>query len=420
MPGPLIYVSLIFVLLFSFVLSDNGNVGMKDYYAILGLVDLDAAAFPSAPPSVSSADIRNAFNKVALRLHPDKNPSSDANQQFIELLQARTTLLDSAYKKLYDKLYVEYCRHRIQTNKNKGVQTVQTNTKSNSKEVQFQAQFKPPPVDYEEEFANFEKMREEKTNRSIKEILPELWEALYQELISIQWKSYSSYLDWTTQLIHFMCRIRLFIFMFYRIFGIKFKLELTDKLFDPILVIVLFCFFIELLYANFYRQMFRMLLFMFLFLVADSARVKDPAAPVWFVITAGSVFQVLLDLDISSANWIPLFWGRNLLLWIISRLFGAFIAFFMILDTFDEIKKFNTRISSLTRRQVFATVLAVFTASFWPFDNQFGFVEFSVGYFCVVLVSLYFISQLAERDCKIEMMKSQTQTKKTHLHTRNR
>ena len=54
-----------------------------DYYAILG-VRRDA----------SQAEIKRAYRRQAIKLHPDKNPSPHANEQFIQLGKAFETLKD--------------------------------------------------------------------------------------------------------------------------------------------------------------------------------------------------------------------------------------------------------------------------------------------------------------------------------------
>ena len=55
----------------------------KDYYEILGV-----------PKDASQADIRKAFQKKAMKLHPDVNKAPDAEQQFKEVSEAYAVLSD--------------------------------------------------------------------------------------------------------------------------------------------------------------------------------------------------------------------------------------------------------------------------------------------------------------------------------------
>lgn len=64
----------------------------KDYYELLG-VSRDA----------DTKEIRKAFKKLAVNLHPDKNPDdADAHSVFIKLTQAYEVLKDPALRKTYD------------------------------------------------------------------------------------------------------------------------------------------------------------------------------------------------------------------------------------------------------------------------------------------------------------------------------
>lgn len=62
------------------------------YYALLGLTD---------NPLCSQEEIRRAYHRQALRLHPDKNPGKEAD--FKHLLEAYSTLGDRGRRRLYDK-----------------------------------------------------------------------------------------------------------------------------------------------------------------------------------------------------------------------------------------------------------------------------------------------------------------------------
>ncbi|RZJ98551.1 MAG: J domain-containing protein [Flavobacterium sp.] len=66
---------------------------MKDYYSILGI-----------SKSVSQADIKKAFRRKAIELHPDKNQSPSAKQDFIELTEAYEVLSNKTRRKSYDNI----------------------------------------------------------------------------------------------------------------------------------------------------------------------------------------------------------------------------------------------------------------------------------------------------------------------------
>jgi curved DNA-binding protein CbpA len=66
---------------------------LKNYYFILGL-NIYA----------SESQIKQAYRKLALQFHPDKNPSTDAETIFKEINEAYETLGDSEKKTTYDLL----------------------------------------------------------------------------------------------------------------------------------------------------------------------------------------------------------------------------------------------------------------------------------------------------------------------------
>ncbi|KAM7121529.1 dnaJ homolog subfamily B member 9 [Molossus nigricans] len=65
----------------------------KSYYDILGL-----------PKSASERQIKKAFHKLAMKYHPDKNKSPDAEAKFREIAEAYETLSDANRRKEYDTL----------------------------------------------------------------------------------------------------------------------------------------------------------------------------------------------------------------------------------------------------------------------------------------------------------------------------
>jgi len=68
---------------------------MADYYSTLGLTR-----------SAQEIDIKKSFRKLALKCHPDKNPSDAAAQQFASVAEAYDVLSDPKLKGFYD-LYGE-------------------------------------------------------------------------------------------------------------------------------------------------------------------------------------------------------------------------------------------------------------------------------------------------------------------------
>ncbi|CAM9863191.1 unnamed protein product [Phaeothamnion confervicola] len=49
-------------------------------------------------------EIKRAYKKISLELHPDKNPSEDAADQFAHMKEAYDVLMDMEYRPIYDKL----------------------------------------------------------------------------------------------------------------------------------------------------------------------------------------------------------------------------------------------------------------------------------------------------------------------------
>jgi len=64
----------------------------KDYYEILGI-----------KKDASKSEIKKAYRKLALKFHPDKNKSKDAEEKFKEISEAYAVLYDDDKRRLYDQ-----------------------------------------------------------------------------------------------------------------------------------------------------------------------------------------------------------------------------------------------------------------------------------------------------------------------------
>ena len=64
----------------------------RDYYKILG-VDKNA----------DKTEIKKAYRKLALKYHPDKNPSKEAEEKFKEFSEAYAVLYDDEKRRMYDQ-----------------------------------------------------------------------------------------------------------------------------------------------------------------------------------------------------------------------------------------------------------------------------------------------------------------------------
>lgn len=64
----------------------------KDYYKVLGI-----------PKGASDDEIKKAYRKQALRYHPDKNKSAEAEDKFKEIAEAYDVLSDAKKKDIYDR-----------------------------------------------------------------------------------------------------------------------------------------------------------------------------------------------------------------------------------------------------------------------------------------------------------------------------
>eukprot|EP00522_Entomoneis_paludosa_P010250 CAMPEP_0172440372 /NCGR_PEP_ID=MMETSP1065-20121228/1003_1 /TAXON_ID=265537 /ORGANISM="Amphiprora paludosa, Strain CCMP125" /LENGTH=355 /DNA_ID=CAMNT_0013189163 /DNA_START=13 /DNA_END=1080 /DNA_ORIENTATION=- len=67
-----------------------------NYY---GLLDVTRSSSP--------LEIKRAYKKLSLQLHPDKNPSPDASDQFDRVKQAHDVLMDMEFREVYNKFGAE-------------------------------------------------------------------------------------------------------------------------------------------------------------------------------------------------------------------------------------------------------------------------------------------------------------------------
>lgn len=64
----------------------------KDYYKVLGI-----------PRTANEGEIKKGYRKMALKYHPDKNKSPNAEEKFKEISEAYDVLSDKDKKEIYDK-----------------------------------------------------------------------------------------------------------------------------------------------------------------------------------------------------------------------------------------------------------------------------------------------------------------------------
>lgn len=68
-------------------------MAMTDFYAVLGV-----------KRTATSAEIRSAYRKLALQLHPDRHPGDkDAEARFRGVAQAYSVLSDDRQREIYDR-----------------------------------------------------------------------------------------------------------------------------------------------------------------------------------------------------------------------------------------------------------------------------------------------------------------------------
>ncbi|XP_073694342.1 dnaJ homolog subfamily B member 9 [Garra rufa] len=83
----------VFTVAVSILLITELILAEEDYYEILGV-----------PKDASDRQIKKAFHKLAMKYHPDKNKSPDAEAKFREIAEAYETLSDDNRRKEYDQM----------------------------------------------------------------------------------------------------------------------------------------------------------------------------------------------------------------------------------------------------------------------------------------------------------------------------
>ncbi|XP_022128677.2 dnaJ homolog subfamily C member 10 [Pieris rapae] len=79
------------IIIVSLVIILNLNICHASYYQILGV-----------SKQASAAEIRQAFKKLAIKLHPDKNSNEDVQESFFKITEAYETLKDPEKRHQYD------------------------------------------------------------------------------------------------------------------------------------------------------------------------------------------------------------------------------------------------------------------------------------------------------------------------------
>jgi molecular chaperone DnaJ len=72
-------------------MGDKQMANKRDYYEVLGV-----------PKNAGKGDIKNAYRKLALQYHPDRNKSQGAEERFKEISEAYAVLSDDDKRKRYD------------------------------------------------------------------------------------------------------------------------------------------------------------------------------------------------------------------------------------------------------------------------------------------------------------------------------
>jgi len=82
-------------------------------YVVMKMAEMDYYKLLSVPPDASVKAIKNAYRKLAIRYHPDKNPDDPAaHDRFQEITEAYLVLLNPIQRLAYDRKHYFKPRHR--------------------------------------------------------------------------------------------------------------------------------------------------------------------------------------------------------------------------------------------------------------------------------------------------------------------
>ena len=150
--------------------SSSSSSKNQDFYTLLGV---DANATPK--------EIKSAYRKQALKLHPDVNKSADAAVRFNEVKQAYNVLIDETSRREYD-------RASSARRASSGADWAREWAQSASRRAASSSSYSSAPPPKEEEFygfaqffADLEAELEDKAKKRPKDAPPKtLWEELFE------------------------------------------------------------------------------------------------------------------------------------------------------------------------------------------------------------------------------------------------
>ena len=78
-----------------------------EVYDVVEDVNSNFYEFLELKPDCSASDIRKAYRRLSLTLHPDKSDAPDAETKFRHLVAVYETLKDKNKREIYDRVLVE-------------------------------------------------------------------------------------------------------------------------------------------------------------------------------------------------------------------------------------------------------------------------------------------------------------------------